>query len=111
MPGFNGTGPLGRGPLTGRGSGYCMGYVAPGSPRGLRHSGGGGRGRRHCYYETGLPGRARTSRAAAVSGALYAPPAAGEDELAMLQEQASHLESALEQAKKRIGELEKKISI
>jgi len=24
MPGFNGTGPLGQGPLTGRGRGYCM---------------------------------------------------------------------------------------
>ncbi len=23
MPGFNGTGPMGRGPLTGRGMGYC----------------------------------------------------------------------------------------
>lgn len=24
MPGFNGTGPLGRGTMTGRGKGYCM---------------------------------------------------------------------------------------
>lgn len=24
MPAFNGTGPLGRGPMTGRGRGYCV---------------------------------------------------------------------------------------
>lgn len=24
MPGFDGTGPLGRGPMTGRGRGYCV---------------------------------------------------------------------------------------
>ncbi len=26
MPGFDGTGPLGQGPMTGRGMGYCGGH-------------------------------------------------------------------------------------
>ncbi|MBN1166143.1 MAG: DUF5320 domain-containing protein [Methanospirillaceae archaeon] len=31
MPGYNGTGPLGRGPMTGRGLGYCQtGYFRGG---------------------------------------------------------------------------------
>ncbi|NLA05585.1 MAG: DUF5320 domain-containing protein [Firmicutes bacterium] len=35
MPGGDGTGPLGRGPLTGRGFGYCsgLGYQRPGYGR------------------------------------------------------------------------------
>lgn len=30
MPGGDGTGPVGRGPMTGRAAGYCAGYPAPG---------------------------------------------------------------------------------
>jgi hypothetical protein len=30
MPGGDRTGPLGYGPMTGRGAGYCAGYVTPG---------------------------------------------------------------------------------
>ena len=30
MPGGDGTGPMGYGPLTGRGAGYCRGYGMPG---------------------------------------------------------------------------------
>jgi hypothetical protein len=30
LPGGNGTGPLGLGPLTGRKAGFCAGYTAPG---------------------------------------------------------------------------------
>ena len=31
MPGGDGTGPLGLGPMTGRATGYCAGYPVPGS--------------------------------------------------------------------------------
>lgn len=31
MPGFNGTGPLGQGPMTGRGGGYCVLEMIPGT--------------------------------------------------------------------------------
>ena len=45
MPGWDGTGPLGRGPLTGRGFGPCG--------RGYAGFGGGGRGR-WCGYSRGF---------------------------------------------------------
>lgn len=71
MPGGDGTGPMGWGPMTGRAAGFCAGFGVPGyaNPalgrgfwrgfgRGLgRFFGrGGGRGWRHWYYATGLPG-------------------------------------------------------
>jgi len=34
MPGGDGTGPMGRGPMSGRGLGYCAGFRMPGSRRG-----------------------------------------------------------------------------
>ena len=30
MPGGDGTGPMGMGPMTGRAAGYCAGYAVPG---------------------------------------------------------------------------------
>ena len=46
MPGGNGTGPAGMGPMTGRAAGYCAGYSTPGfaNPIGGRGFWGGGRG-------------------------------------------------------------------
>lgn len=76
MPGGDGTGPGGMGPMTGRGAGYCAGYPVPGfmnpTPgmgfggggfgRGFgRGFGGGGRGRRNWFYATGMPGYARAA--------------------------------------------------
>ncbi len=62
MPRGDGTGPMGMGPMTGRGAGYCTGFVSPeftnrgvGSGRGL----GGGRGFRNMFYRTGMPGWTR----------------------------------------------------
>jgi len=50
MPGGDGTGPMGFGPMTGRAAGYCAGYAAPGymNPmpgRGFGFGWGRGRGR------------------------------------------------------------------
>jgi len=48
MPGFDGTGPEGRGPLTGRGFGYCVMPTKDYNniPRGYGYGRGRGRGRR-----------------------------------------------------------------
>ena len=75
MPGGDRTGPLGAGPMTGRGAGFCAGYSMPGyanpiSGRGWFGFGrgrgwfgrGGGRGWRHWYYATGLPGDRKSTR-------------------------------------------------
>jgi len=40
MPGFNGTGPLGRGPLTGRGMGFCVVRLRGERPAGARQGAG-----------------------------------------------------------------------
>ena len=64
MPGRDRTGPLGAGPRTGRGMGYCGGndqgrFVDP--ARGLRNRfgfgfRGAGHGWRHRFFATGMPG-------------------------------------------------------
>ncbi len=62
MPAGDGTGPRGEGPLTGRAMGRCAGYpaggyaTAPGRGGGygfFARRGGGGRGYRNRFYETG----------------------------------------------------------
>ncbi|MCD6367449.1 MAG: DUF5320 domain-containing protein [Candidatus Aenigmarchaeota archaeon] len=44
MPGGDGTGPMGMGPRTGRGLGYCSGYNSPGYTKGFPMGAGFGRG-------------------------------------------------------------------
>lgn len=120
MPAGDRTGPMGMGPMTGRGAGYCAGYEAPGYahpwPRmGMgwgRGRGGGwgpwgggwgrGRGWRHSYYATGRPFWARYGYGPAPYGA--APTA--EDEVAYLRTQAEWLRETLEVITSRIEELE-----
>ena len=56
MPGSDGTGPMGRGPMTGRASGLCAGYpnpgyTAPGFGRGYGR--GWGRGVGHGFWGCG----------------------------------------------------------
>ena len=64
MPGGDGTGPGGMGPMTGRGAGFCAGYGMPGYMNPMVGGGGfwgmggrgGGRGRRNQFYATGMTG-------------------------------------------------------
>jgi len=134
MPGGDGTGPGGLGPMTGRAAGFCAGYPVPGyaSPtwgrgygmgfgrgRGMGF-GRGGWGRRNWFYATGLPGWQRASYGypayggAGMTGAYYnapyPPPPAGEysreDELRALRDQSAYMEESLNEIKKRMAELE-----
>lgn len=110
MPGGDGTGPLGAGPMTGRGAGFCAGFNMPGyaNPalgRGLwgrgRGFGGGGRGWRHWFRATGLPGWMRFGL-----GAQGTPPASSRDvERMMLQSHAEMLQQQLDAIKKRLDAL------
>jgi len=69
MPGGNRMGPLGMGPMTGRGAGYCAGGGAAGNimaggrfcgfGRGRGNWGSGGRRCRNMFFATGRPGWAR----------------------------------------------------
>lgn len=130
MPLGDGTGPVRQGPMTGRAAGYCAGYGAPGyaNPipviglwgRGGRGRGfwgrGGGRGWRHWYYATGLPGWARAPYGLPtwIGPSVYPPYGAAysgpdkEQELQMLKDQADYFTETLDEIKKRIEELESK---
>lgn len=119
MPAGDGTGPRGMGPMTGRGTGYCAGYGAPGyanpAPgRGFGMGGGWGRGRgwRNQYYATGMPGWARYGYApawgappAAPYGPYGAPPTP-EQETEFLKAQAEGLKEQLDAISQRIAALE-----
>ncbi len=113
MPGGDRTGPMGMGPRTGRAAGYCGGFGMPGSqnlalgrwgagdwgwgygPRGGR---GGGRGWRHWYRATGLPGWLRGV------AAPFGLDAGMEKEF--LSRQARALQAELKALNDRIGETE-----
>ncbi len=106
MPGFDGTGPRGMGPMTGGARGYCVvpGSAAPlGWGRGIGRAFGGfgrglgGRGLRRGlgYRGWGVP-----------FGAAYGPDVSAEQDLAWLQQQAKGMEGELEQLRARIKELE-----
>jgi hypothetical protein len=86
MPRGDGTGPMGMGPMTGRGFGFCAGYAYPGFYF--------GRGfRRHAFG----PMYSRYP-----AGAFVAPTQEG-----ALREQAEYLEEQLRQVNRRLDSLEK----
>ncbi len=118
MPGFDGTGPQGNGPMTGGARGYCNpGYRQSnfaygrgyGMGRGFRGGSGGGSGWGRGY-----------GRGVGRRGAF--PPAGGwygsanpygnpytmkpEDELGMLRDEAAAIKSDLEAINRRIDEIE-----
>jgi hypothetical protein len=113
MPGFDGTGPLGQGPRTGGGFGYCPPTAGPyyggpvvygvgrgglprGGGRGFAFGGGRGRGRRFWGFTPVAPG-------------YYPAPApaqmTAEEEIAMLKEQSQLMQDQLNQINARISEL------
>jgi hypothetical protein len=104
MPGRDGTGPMGLGPMTGRGAGYCGGRNAAqgaGRGRGLGFRGGrgagrGGYGRRNMFNATGLTG---WQRAATASPAVNVEKQTLETEIETMQSQ-------LDAMKKRLTEIE-----
>jgi hypothetical protein len=112
MPGFNGTGPRGMGPMTGGARGYC---VLPGG-EGMPRFGAGGRSRR-ALGGLGLGlGRGRGAWGMGRGlGRGYGPPAfdmpygsvvSERNELEILRQEAESVEGDLGRIRARIGELE-----
>mgnify|MGYP001161538655 CR=1 FL=1 len=102
MPGGDRTGPWGAGPMTGRAAGYCAGHGRPGfmNPQFGRGYGGGGRGWRHWYHATSLPGWARFG--GAVTPAVEVSP---DQERRDLESQAAALQDELEAIRARLNAL------
>lgn len=126
MPGGDGTGPMGFGPMTGRSAGFCAGYAVPGYMNSVPGRGfwvggrgrgggrgwgrGGGRGwARFGYMPTqGVPTYAMPYTASPYPGygADYLPQATPQQELDGLKGQAEYFEDVLDGIRKRITELE-----
>ncbi len=117
MPRGDATGPMGMGPMTGRGAGYCSGYGIPGYMnnipgrgfgRGAGFGGRGGRGGgvgfRNRFYATGVPGWAW------YGGSMAAPYQKSDPEFEKqaLGNQAEMLQAELDAIKKRLEELNTK---
>lgn len=106
MPGYDGTGPQGMGPMTGGARGMCN-PAAAGYPAGY----GFGRGMAYGRGAKGVgPGRG-LRRGFRAGGALPVyPPAYGwseESELTALKAQAAAMKNTLDQINQRIAELDK----
>ncbi|SMB99719.1 hypothetical protein SAMN00808754_3049 [Thermanaeromonas toyohensis ToBE] len=115
MPRGDRTGPWGLGPLTGRRAGFCAGFPVPGFLNRAfwgfpRFWGGFGRGWRHMYWATGLPGWLRGWGwfPPFFPGALPLGAPASSQELEILKQQANFLEKELEEIRAQIKELEEK---
>ena len=101
MPRGDQTGPMGEGPLTGWGFGYCGGASHPRRflLGGFRHGGGW----RHRHWATGRSMRSRCS-------GWRESPWPADDERRALERDAEMLEAELRQLRARIEELEGPIS-
>lgn len=100
--------------MTGRGLGFCAGYASPGFANpgwgvgaGPRFGAGGGRGWRHQFYATGLPGWARFGYGPAWGAGPVGGVPNQEQETEYLKRQADGLKAALGDIEGRLAELEK----
>jgi len=121
MPGLNGTGPRGEGPMTGGARGYCNpGYAGygrgygPGRGRGFRggfgpgFGGGRGYGYRRGFGWQGAYGGGYEPPAGPAYGPAYAGPytMSREEEIGMLKEQTDMMKADLDAITKRMQALE-----
>jgi hypothetical protein len=120
MPGFDATGPMGMGPMTGGGRGLCN----PSVPYGRPYSSGGfgpwfgrgrgrGRGYRHRYWATGQPGWMRFGPVGPPGypgdyqwGYPPASPYTKEQEMEFLKDQGAALKDELDAIDRRLRDLE-----
>jgi hypothetical protein len=116
MPRGDRTGPVGYGPMTGRGAGFCAGSPVPGyfSPmgRGFRGRGrgfgyyGSGRGFRHQFYAADMPLWARDAyNFQPVPG--YYEKYSQESEVKALSQEAKLLKQELKAIEDRLEQLKK----
>lgn len=101
MPGFDGTGPWGRGPMTGRGTGYCVEYYHPEDDRFRRRRYGRGRGWSLRDIPDDIP-------PASPNIQPYDIEYSSEKEREYLEDVVKEMETELVEIRKRIEELDDK---
>ena len=106
MPGGDGTGPVGRGPMTGRAAGLCAGYsnpgyANPGYGRGLGRGWGRGFGRRYWGRGRGFWWRGYSPEP------YYAPAPSREEEKTYLENTIKGLEEEIKSIRDRLQEISK----
>jgi hypothetical protein len=108
MPRGDGTGPMGLGPMTGRGTGYCAGYPYPGfmNPGFRRGYFGWGRGRgwRNWYPTTEIPNQERATYRLSPWG-RYPNQPDKKEEKEMLNEELKSLKEGITAIEKRLQDL------
>lgn len=103
------TGPMGQGPMTGRGLGYCAGYDSPGLTRGF----GGDRGQSRGFGGGCSQGRGRGFSRGMGRGFGFNSPnttqfqGPNNDEISSLKAQAESLKRAQQEIERRLNDLEK----
>ena len=114
MPGGDRSGPMGMGPMTGRGAGFCSGVnrtgyfnavPGPGAGMGAGRGGmfrraAGGRGWRNQYYATGMPGWMRFG---STGGGVQADLSADKE---VLRQRSQALQSELDAINKRLDDMD-----
>jgi hypothetical protein len=109
MPGFNGTGPQGMGPMTGGARGFCNPYNQPFVRRDSTFRSGIGRGRgrgfRNMFWATGVPGWARYDTGG-YRGLPHYDQYSREQEIGFLKDQSTILKEELSSIDNRLRELE-----
>ncbi|MFW6390061.1 MAG: DUF5320 domain-containing protein [Halanaerobiales bacterium] len=113
MPRGDGTGPVGRGPMTGRGAGYCAGFNVPGYMNAVP---GRGRARawRRGFARAGYVPMVHPQATAGASfgqpqgyyGSAYSTEETQKQELQYLKNTEKAIAEDLEAVKNRIEELE-----
>jgi len=114
MPGFNGSGPMGAGPMTGGARGNCNPANAGYNPQ-FERGYGRGMGLRRGFR--GGAGQGMSAGPGYDRGFGFYPPAGGtfyqmnaEEEMSMLKANADSMKKSLDAISKRIKELEKEPS-
>lgn len=101
MPGYDGTGPAGRGPMTGGGRGFC-------NPAGMGYRRGGGRGMGwSARFGRGMGAGRGWGASPFPAGWAPARSMSRDEELDMLKAEAEQLSQSLDAIRKRMAALEK----
>lgn len=100
MPRGDGSGPMGMGPMTGRGAGTCAGAVNPGYA-----NAGCGFGRGRGFRRNDFAGGARMRGRFSGFDQTVGVPVEEKDEKEFLSNQAKALQDRLEEINKRLADL------